>query len=332
MKKTILVTGGAGYIGSHCCKALAEAGYLPVTYDSLCTGHEDFVKWGPLVVGDLRDRSALREVFQQHDISAVMHFAALSQVGESVAFPERYYDNNVNGTICLLDAMRDAACRSIVFSSTGAVYGDGGSEPIRETAPLRPVNPYGRTKLVVEGMLADHRAAHGMRFICLRYFNASGADQSAAVGELRDPETHLIPRALMSLQGYVRDFALFGEDYETPDGTAVRDYIHVSDLARAHIMALGYISNGAESGHFNLGTGSGFSVQEILSTIEKVTGRSVDVLRKPRRAGDPPVLVADPAAARSVLGFKPIMSDLSTIIGSAWTWHKKAHPVRAAQV
>lgn len=332
MKKTILVTGGAGYIGSHCCKALAEAGYLPVTYDNLCTGHEDFVQWGPLVVGDLRDRSALREVFQQHNISAVMHFAALSQVGESVAFPERYYDNNVNGTICLLDAMRDAGCRSIVFSSTGAVYGDGGSEPIRETAPLRPVNPYGRTKLVVEGMLDDHRAAHGMQFVCLRYFNASGADQSALVGELRDPETHLIPRALMSLQGYVRDFALFGEDYETPDGTAIRDYIHVSDLARAHIIALGYISGGASSGHFNLGTGSGFSVQEILSTIEKVTGRSVDVVRKPRRAGDPPVLVADPAAARSVLGFKPIMSDLSTIIGSAWTWHKKAHPVRAAQV
>jgi UDP-arabinose 4-epimerase len=325
-RETVLVTGGAGYIGSHCCKALADAGYQPVVFDNLTTGHAEFVKWGPLIKGDVADGAALDAVFAQYAPVAVMHFAAASLVGESVADPQKYYLNNVAGTLRLLQAMRLAGCKSLVFSSTGAVYGNAGSEPIAEDAAKRPVNPYGASKLMIEQILGDYRAAYKLNSVVLRYFNASGADPSGVIGEKRDVETHLIPRALMALQGHCADFAVFGDDYDTLDGTAVRDYVHVTDLAAAHLRALEMLKAGSSGGTYNLGTGHGYSVKSILSAIEEQTGRRMEVSLKPRRAGDPPVLVADPTAARSALGFKPVQSDLAAIIRTAWAWHQVAHP------
>jgi UDP-glucose-4-epimerase GalE len=325
--RSILVTGGAGYIGSHCCKALADADYQPVCFDNFSSGHPQFVKWGPLVEGDLHDSDLLIQTLKANNISAVMHFAAFSAVGESVADPQKYYVNNVACTLSLLRSMREAGCQHLVFSSTGAVYGDAAETLISETAPKAPVNPYGASKLMIETILADYRRAYGLNSVCLRYFNASGADFSGVIGELRDPETHLIPRALMALQGHVEDFAIFGTDYPTPDGTPIRDYIHVVDLAKAHLLALEMLSGGHEGGIYNLGTGSGFSVREILRAITKETGRSVPTLVKPRRAGDPSVLVANPLAAKEALRFSPVHSDISTIIKTAWAWHLKAHPL-----
>jgi UDP-glucose-4-epimerase GalE len=327
-RPAILVTGGAGYIGSHCCRALVAAGYDPVVYDNLSTGHRSFVT-GALVVGDVTDRAALARAFAQHDIAAVMHFAASSLVGESVADPRKYYTNNVAGTLALLDAMREAGCNRLVFSSTGAVYGNADSKTLPENYPCVPINPYGASKWMVERILTDYRSAHGLGAFALRYFNASGADVSSEIGELRDNETHLIPRAMMALQGHVRDFAVFGDDYDTPDGTAIRDYIHVTDLAAAHLNALELLMQGHGGGAFNLGTGKGFSVREILSAIAAETGREVPHVVKPRRSGDPTYLVADPAAARATLKFHPAHSDLATIIRTAWAWHRKAHPLRA---
>jgi UDP-glucose-4-epimerase GalE len=324
----ILVTGGAGYIGAHCCKALSEAGYLPVCVDDLSTGSRDFVKWGPLIVGTIRDTARVAETIRSNHIAAVMHFAAFSQVGESVADPQKYYLNNVGGTLSLLAAMREAGCSRLVFSSTGAVYGNAGRDPISEDAAGAPVNPYGVSKWMIEQMLTDFRAAYQLNSICLRYFNASGAERSASIGEFRDPETHLIPRAMMALQGHVEDFAIFGDDYETPDGTAVRDYIHVEDLAAAHILALDALLNGSVGGCFNLGTGSGYSVREVIAAVEAAAGRKVPLSVKPRRIGDPPILVADPSSAQTSLGFRPVVSDLATIVASAWAWHQKAHPRR----
>jgi UDP-glucose 4-epimerase len=324
----ILVTGGAGYIGSHACRALVQAGYRPVVYDNLSTGHRSFVA-GPLVVGDLLDRAALARVFAQHEIAAVMHFAAASLVGESMADPQKYYINNVNGTLALLEAMRAAGCQRLVFSSTGAVYGNADSQALPETYPCAPINTYGATKWMIERILADYRSAYGFGAFCLRYFNASGADASGGIGELRDNETHLIPRAMMALQGHLSDFAVFGTDYATPDGTAIRDYIHVVDLAAAHVAALKLLLQGHKGGAFNLGTGTGFSVHEILAAIAAETGRNVPHVIKPRRAGDPAFLVADPAAARDVLKFTPRHSDLQTIIRTAWAWHRKAHPQKS---
>ena len=324
----ILVTGGAGYIGAHCCKALSEAGYLPVCVDDLSTGSRDFVKWGPLIVGTIRDTARVAETIRSNHIAAVMHFAAFSQVGESVADPQKYYLNNVGGTLSLLAAMREAGCSRLVFSSTGAVYGNAGRDPISEDAAGAPVNPYGVSKWMIEQMLTDFRAAYQLNSICLRYFNASGAERSASIGEFRDPETHLIPRAMMALQGHVEDFAIFGDDYETPDGTAVRDYIHVEDLAAAHILALDALLNGSVGGCFNLGTGSGCSVREVIAAVEAAAGRKVPLSVKPRRIGDPPILVADPSSAQTSLGFRPVVSDLATIVASAWAWHQKAHPRR----
>jgi UDP-glucose 4-epimerase len=260
-RPAVLVTGGAGYIGSHCCRALASAGYTPVVYDNFSTGHRSFVT-GPLVEGRLHDRDTLASAFRQYPIVAVMHFAAASLVGESMVDPHKYYANNVGGTIALLDAMRAAGCSKLVFSSTGAVYGNADSSALPETYPCQPINPYGRSKLMIEHMLDDHRRAYGFGAFCLRYFNASGADASGTIGELRDPETHLIPRAMMALQGHVPDFAVFGDDYDTPDGTAIRDYIHVTDLAAAHVKALTLLLAGQAGGSFNLGTGQGFSVKE----------------------------------------------------------------------
>jgi UDP-glucose-4-epimerase GalE len=328
-RPAILVTGGAGYIGSHCCRALAAAGYDPVVFDNFSTGHRSFVA-GSLVLGDLKDRAALAHAFAQHDIVAVMHFAASSLVGESVADPQKYYTNNVAGTLSLLDAMREAGCHRLVFSSTGAVYGHADSKALPESFACAPINPYGASKWMVERILADYRNAQGLGAFCLRYFNASGADASGGIGELRDNETHLIPRAMMALQGHVPDFAVFGDDYDTPDGTAIRDYIHVTDLAAAHLHALQLLMQGDRGGTFNLGTGAGFSVREILAAIAAETGREVPHVVKPRRAGDPAYLVADPTAARQTLKFQPAHSDLATIIRTAWAWHRKAHPPQAA--
>jgi UDP-glucose 4-epimerase len=326
-RPAILVTGGAGYIGSHCCRALVAAGYDPVTYDNLSTGHRGFVS-GSLVVGDLLDRAALARAFAQHKIAAVMHFAASSLVGESVVDPRKYYANNVAGTLSLLDAMREAGCNRLVFSSTGAVYGNADSKALPENYPCVPINPYGASKWMVERILADYRSAHGLGAFALRYFNASGADASGEIGELRDTETHLIPRAMMALQGHVQDFAVFGDDYDTPDGTAIRDYIHVTDLAAAHLLALKLLMQGHSGGAFNLGTGTGFSVREILNAIAAETGREVPHVVKPRRSGDPTYLVANPTAAREALKFQPAHSDLTTIIRTAWAWHRKAHPLK----
>jgi UDP-glucose 4-epimerase/UDP-arabinose 4-epimerase len=322
----ILVTGGAGYIGAHCCKALSEAGFVPVCFDNLSTGHRDFVKWGPFIEGDVGDMPRLADAIAAHQVVAVMHFAAFSQVGESVNDPQKYYLNNVGGTLSLLRAMLGQGCNRLVFSSTGAVYGDAGRDPISEGAAGAAVNPYGASKWMIEQILADYRRAYGMNSFCLRYFNACGAESSGSIGELRDPETHLIPRAMMTLQGHVSDFAIFGEDYETPDGTAIRDYIHVVDLAAAHVRAVHALLDGSRGGHYNLGTGSGFSVREVLAAIERETGLKIPLVTKARRAGDPPILVADPSAARADLGFLPACSNLPTIVRSSWAWHQLAHP------
>ena len=326
---SILVTGGAGYIGSHACRALEAAGFEPVVYDNLSTGHRNFVR-GALVIGDLLDKAKLAQVFAQHEIAAVMHFAAASLVGESMSDPQKYYINNVAGTLSLLEAMHRAGCRRIVFSSTGAVYGQADSKALPETYPCVPINTYGATKWMIERMLADYRSAYGFGAFCLRYFNASGADASGGIGELRDNETHLIPRAMMALQGHLTDFAVFGDDYDTPDGTAIRDYIHVTDLAAAHVAALKLLLQGHAGDAFNLGTGTGYSVREILTAIADETGRKVPHVVKARRAGDPAYLVADATAARTVLDFAPVRSDLATIIRTAWAWHQQAHPRKAA--
>ncbi|MDB5576946.1 MAG: UDP-glucose 4-epimerase GalE [Bradyrhizobium sp.] len=326
----VLVTGGAGYIGSHCCRALTAAGYQPVVFDNFSTGHRRFVT-GPLVTGDLADKAALARAFAQHEIVAVMHFAASSLVGESVADPQKYYINNLAGTLSLLEAMREAGCVRLVFSSTGAVYGNADSKALPESYACAPINPYGASKWMIERVLSDYRDAYGFGSFALRYFNASGADASGDIGELRDNETHLIPRAMMALQGHVPDFAVFGDDYDTPDGTAIRDYIHVTDLAAAHVLALQLLLQGHRGGAFNLGTGTGFSVRDILGAIEAETGRAVPHLVKPRRAGDPTYLVADPTAARETLKFRTAHSDLATIIRTAWAWHRKAHPLKTVR-
>jgi len=328
-KGAILITGGAGYIGSHCSKAVAEAGFLPVCYDNLATGHRGFVQWGPLVVGDVADSIKVATTIRQFDVQAVLHLAASSLVGESVADPQAYYRNNVTGTLGLLQGMRAAGCERLVFSSTGAVYGNAGREPIPERAAGKAVNPYGRSKYMIEQILADYRAAYGFASTALRYFNACGADASAVIGELRDRETHLIPRALMAVQGHVADLTILGDDYDTPDGTAIRDYIHVDDLTVAHIAALDRLLQGHPGGVYNLGTGAGYSVREIVDAIQSETGEAVPVVMRQRRAGDPAILVADPSLAERELGFSARRSDLPSIIRSAWAWHRKAHPRRA---
>jgi UDP-glucose-4-epimerase GalE len=276
-------------------------------------------------------RQFLARAFAEHDIVAVMHFAASSLVGESVADPQKYYVNNLAGTLALLDVMRAAGCNRLVFSSTGAVYGNADSKALPENYPCLPINPYGASKWMIERVLADYRAAYGLGSFALRYFNASGADAAGGIGEQREVETHLIPRAMMALQGHVTDFAVFGDDYATPDGTAIRDYIHVTDLAAAHVMALKLLMAGHSGGVFNLGTGTGFSVREILAAIAAETGREVPHVVKPRRAGDPTYLVADASAAQATLSFRPAHSDLATIIRTAWAWHQKAHPLKTGE-
>ncbi|MGH7051242.1 MAG: UDP-glucose 4-epimerase GalE [Acetobacteraceae bacterium] len=326
MTGAVLVAGGAGYVGAHACKALARAGFLPVVLDNLATGHRDFVRWGPLVEADLKHTEAVAEAIRQHGCAAVLHFAASAEVGESVKDPAKYYENNVAGTLSLLRAMRTERCDVLVFSSTCAVYGEPTRVPIDEEVPLAPISPYGASKRMVERILADFRPAYGLRSVALRYFNACGADPEGELGELRATETHLIPRAMMALLGQIPDFTVFGTDFETPDGTAIRDYVHVSDLANAHVAALGTLLGGAPGAVFNLGTGRGWSVKEVLEAIESETGERVPCSIGPRRPGDPAVLVASAARARTAFGFDPVQSDLASIVRTAWAWHRRADP------
>lgn len=321
---TILVTGGAGYIGSHACRLLAAAGHTPVVFDNLSQGHRWAVRWGPLIVADTADRAALDAAFTQWRPDAVMHFAAFAQVGESVRDPGKYYRNNVGGTLSLLEAMRDHGVNRLVFSSTCATYGVPQQALLDEQHPQQPINPYGLSKLMVEQMLADFAAAHGLRATTLRYFNAAGAEPEAGIGEAHDPETHLIPLVLEAASGRRPQLTILGDDYPTPDGTCVRDYIHVSDLAQAHLLALAAM-DAAEPGlrAYNLGNGQGFSVREVIATAERVSGLRVPVQVGARRAGDPPVLVGDAGKIRRELGWQPLHTALDAIIASAWRWQQQ---------
>jgi len=319
----ILVTGGAGYVGSHACKALAAAGYTPVVYGNHGRGHRELVRWGPLEVGDLAHRARLDEVLARHRPEAVMHFAAFAYVGESVQDPALYYRNNVGGTLELVEAMRRAGIKALVFSSTCSTYGVPERMPITEDTPQRPINPYGATKLAIERMLADYDAAYGLRSASLRYFNAAGCDPDGEAGEVHDPETHLIPRVLMAATGELPHVDIFGTDYPTPDGTCLRDYVHVADLAQGHVQALDYLKRGGATLAVNLGTGRGFSVREVIAAASEVTGRRIPVHEAPRRPGDPPVLVADASRARSLLGFQPRYTELAPIVATAWRWHSR---------
>jgi len=323
---SVLIVGGAGYIGSQTAKAVAAAGLDPVVFDNLVYGHEWAVKWGPLVRGDLADRPLLTDVMKQHRVDAVIHFAAYAYVGESVTNPRKYFGNNVTGSLNLLDAMLDAGVRDVVFSSTCATYGEPQRVPISEDHPQNPVNPYGETKLAVEKMLHWYAQAYGIRYAALRYFNAAGADPDGEVGETHAPETHLIPLAIEASLG-AGELAIFGTDYPTPDGTAIRDYIHVADLADAHLRALAKLRDGTPALRLNLGTGQGQSVRAVIAAISRVTGKSVRTREVGRRAGDPPALVADARQAGAVLGWKPRYPELDTIVEHAVRW--RTHGKRA---
>jgi UDP-arabinose 4-epimerase len=315
----ILVTGGAGYVGSHACKALAAAGHTPVTYDNLSRGHREAVRWGPLEIGDLLERKKLAEVIVRHRPVAVMHFAALAIVSESVSQPERYFLNNVEGTRNLLDEMKAANIRRLVFSSTCAVYGIPDTCPISESEITKPINPYGDTKLRVEHMLASRKELDGLSSFALRYFNAAGADSDGDIGENHDPEPHLIPNVLKAASGE-QMLTVYGDTYPTDDGTCVRDYIHVSDLADAHILALNMLENAETTTVANLGTGTGYSVLEVIKEAERITGKKIPFEIGPARPGDPPSLIANGAYARDLLGWTPRRSDLHTLISDAWRW------------
>lgn len=319
--KNILVIGGAGYIGSHTVKMLAAQGYNPVVFDNLSKGHKEAVENYPFELGDLGDKARLADVFKKHTIDAVMHFAAFIEVGESVQAPSKYYHNNVAQVLNLLDAMVENNVKYFVFSSTAATFGEPVREKIDETHPQNPINPYGNTKLMVEKMLADFDTAYGLKATALRYFNASGADDSGQIGESHTPETHLIPLVLQTAAGKRPSIKVFGTDYPTPDGTCVRDYVHVNDLARAHILALEKMMRENKSERFNLGSGSGFSVAKLIKEAKKITGIDFKVETAPRRAGDPAVLVADSTKAQQVLGWQP-QYNLTRIIQTAWNWEQ----------
>ena len=324
MARAVLVTGGAGYIGSHACKVLARSGYLPVVFDNLSRGRREAVRWGPLVEGDLADGVRLSAALAEHRVSAVMHFAAYAYVGESVSDPALYYRNNLCGTLSLLEAMREAGVVEIVFSSTCATYGIPNDVPIRESAPQRPVNPYGETKLAIERALHWYGEAYGLRSISLRYFNAAGADLDGEIGECHEPETHLIPLVLQAVIGQRPQIDIYGTDYPTPDGTAIRDYVHVEDLAIAHLRALERLRAGGAGIALNLGTGIGHSVRQVIAAAEAVAGRKVLARAAPRRPGDPPALVADPSLAAEILGWRAQHSDLDTIVRTAFAWQQHA--------
>ena len=316
------MVGGAGYIGSHTANALAGAGMTPVVVDDLSTGHDWAVKWGPLERCDIRDRAALDAVFEAHRPDAVLHFAGKINVGESVTRPEMYYDTNVTGTLALLDAMRRHDCAKLVFSSSGAVYGTPERVPLDEAHPYGPINPYGSSKLIAETMMGDFARAHGLAYVALRYFNAAGADWQAGIGEDHSPESHLIPLVLDAALGRRDAITIFGDDYSTNDGTCVRDYIHVADLAEAHIQALHYLQGGGASDAFNLGNGAGFSVRQVIDAAARVTGREVPVLVGARRGGDPAELISDSSRAAEILGWTPAHPAIETQIEDAWRWHQ----------
>lgn len=318
----ILVTGGAGYIGSHVNKELHRRGFKTIVIDNLVNGHREFVKWGDFFEVDLLDQDALRKIFESVRIDAVMHFAAFAYVGESVREPKKYYANNVVGTLNLLEVMLEAGVDKFIFSSTCAVYGNPEYVPMDEDHPKNPINPYGRSKIAVEFMLEDFSRAYSLKYVSLRYFNAAGADPEAEIGEWHEPETHLIPNVIYSVLGVKPYVEIFGTDYDTKDGTCIRDFIHVKDLANAHISALEYLLDGGDSCSLNLGTGKGYSVKEIVELTERITGLPVRVKYSDRRPGDPPVLVADPSKAREVLGWEA-KYNIGDIIETAFRWHKK---------
>lgn len=322
MAKTVFVTGGGGYVGSHCAKAFAEAGWTVFTYDNFSRGHRDLVKWGEAIEGDILDRAALDAALARVKPDAVAHFAAFAYVGESMASPETYYRNNVLGTMTLLDAMIAAGVGQMVFSSSCATYGIS-NDLITEDTPQAPINPYGETKLICEKMIRDYGLAHGLRSVALRYFNAAGCDPDGETGERHDPEPHVIPLAIRGAMDGTFTFNIFGSDYDTPDGTCVRDYIHVSDLADAHKRALDYLADGGASEVFNLGTGRGYSVLELADAVGRVAGKPVPRVMADRRPGDPPRLVASADKAKRILGWVPERSDLDTILKSAWAWFQK---------
>jgi UDP-arabinose 4-epimerase len=319
----VLVTGGAGFVGSHACKLLARAGYDPVSYDNLSRGHARLVRFGELIKGDLEDRRVLQAAIESVRPVACLHFAAYAYVAESMQDCALYYRNNVVGTLALLESLVATGVSRIVFSSTCAVYGDVRTLPISEDAPKCPLSPYGRGKLAVEDMLRDFERSYGLRSVSLRYFNAAGADPEGELGEWHDPEPHVIPRALMAASGVIRRFNVLGQDYPTFDGTAVRDYTHVTDLAGAHVAALEYLLGGGASEAFNLGVGIGYSVLQIVQSVERVTGRPVPIATAPRRAGDPAEVIANPARAQHILGFQARHPELDEMIATAWRWFEK---------
>lgn len=322
----VLVTGGAGYIGSHVVEELVQKGYTPFVYDNFSTGHVNAVpETVQLIEGDIHDFSFLKHIMGQYEIDGVLHFAASSQVGKSMVNPGKYYYNNVAGTLGLLDAMREAGVDKLVFSSTAAVYGEPEAVPITEDMPLKPTNVYGRTKLMIEKMLADYSSAYGLNYVALRYFNAAGAALAGNIGEDHRPETHLIPLILQAAQGKRDSVSIFGTDYPTPDGTCLRDYIHVKDLASAHVLALNHLAEGGSSRVYNLGTENGFSVREIIDAVKKVTGRDFTVKEEARRAGDPAKLIASSAKIKEELHWQPCHSTIQEIVTTAWRWHE-GHP------
>lgn len=322
----VLVVGGAGYIGSHMVRALDRAGHLPVVADDLSSGRRDAVSGARLLVGDIGDADFVDRVLGDIQPTAVMHFASLIQVGESVSDPAKYYRNNVTATQVLLDGMRAHGVDKFIFSSTAAVFGEPEYTPINEAHPKAPINPYGRSKWMVEQMLADYESAYGLRSVCLRYFNAAGADPDGSLGECHDPETHLIPLILQVASGRRPHIAVYGDDYNTPDGTCIRDYVHVQDLCDAHLLALERLASDGGSASFNLGNGAGFSVREVIEAARCITGHPIPVVITGRREGDPPRLVADATAANRELGWQPVRADLGKIVRDAWAWEcKHAH-------
>lgn len=321
----ILVVGGAGYIGAHMCKRLAQKGFHPVVLDNLARGHREALKWGTFIEGSLADSRLLRTVFETHRIAAVMHFAAFCYVGESVQFPEMYYQNNVAHTIQLLKSMLEAEVNHFIFSSSCATYGEPIEVPITEDHPQNPINPYGRSKLMIEQVLTDLRQAHGFESISLRYFNAAGADPDGELGEDHNPETHLIPLILQAALGLNDGVHIFGNDYPTADGTCIRDYIHVNDLAQAHLLALERLLKGLPGGAYNLGNGDGYSVREVIETARSITAKPIVARVTPRRPGDPAVLVGSSAKVQQEWGWQPSFPDLRSIIATAWKWHQ-THP------
>ncbi|MDD2970821.1 MAG: UDP-glucose 4-epimerase GalE [Lachnospiraceae bacterium] len=318
----ILVCGGAGYIGSHINKQLHKEGYETIVFDNLVYGHREAVKWGNFIPGDLKNIEDIENVFKKYEIEAVFHFAAFAYVGESVQEPEKYYYNNVANTLNLLHVMKKYNCNKIIFSSTCATYGEPEKVPITEDMPQNPINPYGATKLMMERIFKDYHNAYGLQFVVLRYFNAAGADPEGEIGESHNPETHIIPLVLDAASGKRADIKVFGNNYNTPDGSCVRDYVHVYDLATAHLLALKYLQNGGESDFFNLGNENGSSVLEVIESVKKITGKEFKVVVTDRRDGDPAKLVGSSAKAQKVLGWKPIYADIDSIVAHAWKWHE----------